>query len=118
MSRVGIINYGVGNISSIKSAFRCVGAQTKLVSSKEDITDCTHIVLPGVGTMKKAMEEIGKIEIKNIFELIIETEKPILGICLGMQLYATKGYEISETYGLLHTVRICGNDDNFTTQWK
>jgi glutamine amidotransferase len=100
MSRVGVINYGIGNISSITSAFRFVGAETKLVSMKEDIADCTHIVLPGVGTMKKAMEEIEKLQIKIMITSIIATEKPILGICLGMQLYATEGYEISKTSGL------------------
>ena len=97
---VGIINYGIGNISSIRSALRNLGAETKLISEFSDTIDCSHFILPGVGAMRVAMDEIRKQKLENTIRLIISSKKPILGICLGMQLLASRGYEASETEGL------------------
>ena len=100
VSTVGVINYGLGNISSIRSAFRSLGVTSYLVSNQSDAMNCSHFILPGVGAMKSAMEEIVRQDIDNLINFLVEAEKPILGICLGMQLLGTKGYELSETLGL------------------
>ena len=99
-STVGVINYGIGNISSIRSALRSLGVFTTLVSNQNDTKNCSHFILPGVGAMKSAMDEIVRQDIDDVVKGILGEEKPILGICLGMQLLGSKGYELSESLGL------------------
>ena len=82
MKKVGIINYGLGNLFSIKSACIHTGMNGVLVDEKKEILSCDAIILPGVGAFNMAME---KIKIKKLDILIKEffkTEKPIIGICL------------------------------------
>ena len=100
MKKVGIINYGLGNLFSIKSACIHTGMNGVLVDEKKEILSCDAIILPGVGAFNMAME---KIKIKKLDILIKEffkKEKPIIGICLGMQLFFDKSYENVTTEGL------------------
>jgi glutamine amidotransferase len=99
-TKVGLIDYGLGNIASIKSALQKINAETFMVSSTDDAKGCSHFILPGVGSMKVAFEEIKNKEIDKVINSIVEDQLPILGICLGMQLLSSKGFEPSETPGL------------------
>lgn len=96
-----LINYGVGNILSIKNAFNYLNLEIKLSSDKKEIEDATHIILPGVGSFPAAMEKLDSI---NLLETVVQISKNknkyLLGICLGMQLFFEKGYEFGETDGL------------------
>ena len=88
---IAIINYGVGNIKSIQKAVEFVGGKATVTSDIDVIRNADGIILPGVGAFKAAMENL-----KDFVEIIKETTVPILGICLGMQLFATE----SEVRGL------------------
>jgi len=95
-----IIDYGMGNLHSVLKAFRRIGADAIVSSKGEDIQKAEKLVLPGVGHFKKGMENLekrGLIEILN--KKIIGEKTPILGICLGMQLF-TKFSEEGDAGGL------------------
>lgn len=95
---VGLVNYGTaGNIHSVQKALEKAGASVRLINKPEDFKDVPRIVLPGVGSFKEAMEEL---ENDGFIEPIKSFEGPILGICLGMQILSTLGYEHGQTQGL------------------
>jgi imidazole glycerol-phosphate synthase subunit HisH len=95
---VGLIDYGrSGNTYNVKKALELAGAQVKLIGKERDFTTVERLVLPGVGCFKDAMEHLGDIR----GELVDQMQRmPTLGICLGMQLFSTIGYEYGETRGL------------------
>lgn len=98
---VAVIDYGMGNVSSVLNAFEATGHDARLCSSPEEIVEAPRLVLPGVGAFGDGMSglrERGWVE-------ALETEvrqkgKPLLGLCLGMQLLATIGEEHGEEKGL------------------
>jgi len=95
---IGIVNYGIaGNIHSIKKAIEKAGAKTLIINSPEQFFEVSKIVLPGVGSFKGAMEELDN---DGFLEPLKTNTKPILGVCLGMQILATIGYEYGKTRGL------------------
>jgi len=97
---IGILDYGLGNLHSVKNALNFLGAESKIISDSSEIEQSQSIIIPGVGSFQKAMKKLNQ---KNMIKPIIKfakTEKPILGICLGMQLLATTGYEPEQTEGL------------------
>lgn len=100
-ANIVIIDYGMGNLRSVQKAFEHVGHDTLISRNQDDIQNASKIVLPGVGAFKDAMHNLhtfGLIDLLN--EEILEKKKLFLGICLGMQLIATKSYEFGETQGL------------------
>lgn len=99
--KVGILDYGCGNIKSIKSALKYLGiTRIILVSAEQDIENCQCLIFPGVGAFGHAMERL------NVNNLIIPIKKfvsnggYIFGICLGMQLLFDKSYEMGSHEGL------------------
>jgi imidazole glycerol-phosphate synthase subunit HisH len=95
---VGLMNYCVsGNIYSVQKALERAGAKVKIIKTKTDFKAVDKIVLPGVGSFKDAMENLG--DLKSILYDQIQ-EHPTLGICLGMQIFSKIGYEFGETQGL------------------
>jgi glutamine amidotransferase len=101
---IGIINYGMGNLSSVINAFLHLGAEVKIVESPEEIAACEKIVLPGVGAFGMAIQNINRLNFPDsIKKHAIIQKKPLLGICLGMQLLFDKSYEqgVYEGLGLI-----------------
>lgn len=98
---VTIVNYGMGNIHSLVSAFSYLGAPTKVSGSARDIEKARTLVLPGVGAFPAAMEAIHRLGIKEAIYLALEdpTSK-LLGICLGMQLLGSSSSEGAGADGL------------------
>ncbi len=97
---IAIIDYGVGNIFSLYSSFKFIGADAILTSDEETIIKSDKIILPGVGAFADAAQ---KLESTGLGKLVCEqanSGKPILGICLGMQLLFEKSYEYGEHKGL------------------
>lgn len=96
---IAIIDYGAGNIFSVKNALDYLGLESRLVSDKESVISADAVILPGVGAFPAAMK---KLEATGLVETIKEeaSKKPFLGICLGMQLIFEKGYEFGEYDGL------------------
>tara|TARA_X000001036_G_scaffold350593_1_gene331310 strand:- start:1598 stop:2254 length:657 start_codon:yes stop_codon:yes gene_type:complete len=104
MKRIVIINYGSGNLQSVYNALKNVSLKNEVVivsSLLSDIKKATHLILPGVGSFKSCLEGLRKTSLmKALEEMVIEKKKPFLGICVGMQMLATKGYENGEFAGL------------------
>ena len=98
---IGIVSYGLGNISAFSNIYKSLDIPYKIISSKDELMGVKKIILPGVGAFKdgmKHLEELGLIELLN--KEVISNKKPFLGICLGMQLLGKKSYENGETKGL------------------
>lgn len=96
---IAIIDYGAGNIFSVKNALDHLGLESKLVKDKDSVKSADAVILPGVGAFPAAMEMLNK---SGMVDTIKEeaAKKPFLGICLGMQLIFEKGYEFEECDGL------------------
>lgn len=96
---IAIIDYGAGNIFSVKNALDYLGLESKLVSDKKSIIEADAVILPGVGAFPAAMNMLEK---SGLIDTIKEeaTKKPLLGICLGMQMLFEKGFEFEECDGL------------------
>lgn len=95
-----IIDYNVGNLLSVQSAFDRLQMDTVISRDIEVIKNASGIVLPGVGTFKVAMENLHTFGLVEVLNECVEKGIPILGICLGMQILFEKGFEIEETNGL------------------
>lgn len=96
-----IIDYGMGNLLSVQRAFEKCGSDAVIIDNPLELRDAERIVLPGVGAFPDAMDNLRKNGwIEELNRAVLEKETPILGICLGMQLLADKGYEVRECDGL------------------
>ena len=100
MDRVGIIDYGSGNIHSIEKALKYVGAQTTVVLNLDEIEKCDKIILPGVGAFGNAVQKLTALGFKKKIRDIIKEQIPVLGICVGMQMLFDRSYEFGEHLGL------------------
>lgn len=97
---IGLINYGIaGNIHSIKKTIEKAGGIVKVVNNGVELNRVDKIVIPGVGSFKDAMNELEKDGLLEPLKQAIQT-KPTLGICLGMQIFSTLGFEYGKTKGL------------------
>ena len=95
---IGIVNYGIaGNIHSVQKALEKAGGNTLIIDKPSDFDLADKLVIPGVGSFKDAMQEL---ENDGFISPIQEFSKPILGICLGMQIMANLGLEFGNTKGL------------------
>jgi glutamine amidotransferase len=81
--KVVIIDYGAGNIFSVQQAFKRLGVESILSNRETEIRSATHVIFPGVGHAKSAMEQLQE---KGLDKVIPRLTQPVLGICLGMQL--------------------------------
>ncbi len=100
MACISIIDYGVGNIYSVAQAIQNCGAEAKLITSHADIRWAEKIILPGVGAFGKAVDKIRRNGLNEALCQFAETGRPILGICLGMQLLFDRSNEYGEHWGL------------------
>jgi glutamine amidotransferase len=99
MSKICILDYGSGNVKSVFNAFSTFSSPL-ISNSNKDIRDASHLVLPGVGSFVRSMSNIeDRIDIQEL-EKQLQTGKPFLGICVGMQVLATVGHEFERTSGL------------------
>jgi imidazole glycerol-phosphate synthase subunit HisH len=97
---VGVINYGIaGNIHSITRALEKAGGKVKIINKCEELYQVDKIVIPGVGSFKDAMRELENDGLLESLKEVLST-KPILGICLGMQILSEIGLEYGKTQGL------------------
>ncbi len=97
---IAIIDYGVGNLFSLSSSLKAIGQDVVITSDKKVIASAERIILPGVGAFADA---IAKLRDSGLDKVVIEEAgkgKPIMGICLGMQLLFEKSYEYGEYEGL------------------
>jgi glutamine amidotransferase len=100
-AKVTVIDYGMGNIWSVVSALKYLECDVVVSSEPSVIKDSKTLLLPGVGSFRKAMESLQDLHLDDaIIESVQSGESKILGICLGMQLLGTKSSEDGETLGL------------------
>ena len=97
---IAIIDYGVGNLFSLRSSFERIGAEIVVTSDPEVIRTADRLVLPGVGAFGDAIEKLRKTGLDELLREQAALGKPILGICLGMQMLFEKSYEYGEHQGL------------------
>lgn len=97
---VGIINYGVGNLRSVSRAVHYVGGKPKISSCGKELMECDKLILPGVGAYSQAMHELKRLGLDEVIYSFAKAGKPVLGICLGMQMLGLSSTEFSLTKGL------------------
>ena len=97
---VGIIDYGVGNLFSLKSSFKAIGAEAFVSSDAEELAKADRLVLPGVGAFEDAANKLRASGLDGFVRQQAAAGKPLLGICLGMQMLFEKSYEYGEHEGL------------------
>lgn len=97
---IAIIDYGVGNLFSLISSFKAIGAETIVTSDKSEIAKADKVVLPGVGAFSDAARKLKESGLSDFLIDQTKNGKPLLGICLGMQLLFDKSFEYGEHKGL------------------
>ena len=97
---ISILDYGIGNITSIKRAFEKNGAEVQLTNDPDVLISSDGLVLPGVGAFSVAMNRLQEEGLIDVLKDFKNTDKPILGICLGMQMLFDGSYEFGEHEGL------------------
>ena len=98
---ITIIDYGMGNIWSVKNAFNYLGCKIQITNDPNEIIKADTLILPGVGSYRNAMIRLKESNIdRAIYEAVLDKGVNILGICLGMQLMGTSGTEDGATEGL------------------
>jgi glutamine amidotransferase len=95
-----IIDYGMGNLMSVKNALDFLGLESKISSNEEEIRNANGLILPGVGAFPDAMDNIERLSLDKIIREEVAKNKPLIGICLGMQLLFENGFEGLERKGL------------------
>ncbi|RDW17108.1 imidazole glycerol phosphate synthase subunit HisH [Oceanobacillus arenosus] len=97
---IAIIDYGAGNIKSLQFALDKFHLESELTTDPQVIRDARSIILPGVGAFKDAMDALSELNLVTVLKQEVNDGKPILGICLGMQLFYEQGFEDGSWEGL------------------
>ena len=101
MTRVCILDYGSGNVKSVFNLLSAVSSDVKISNDVAEIEGATHLILPGVGAFGASMSKIvAHIPLDIVRREVFERGKPFLGICVGMQVLADKGFEFGDFDGL------------------
>ena len=95
-----IIDYGVGNLFSLKSSLAYLGEEAVVTSDRETIENAPRIILPGVGAFADAAAKLRESGLDEVVKSVAKKGTPLLGICLGMQMLFEKSYEFGEYEGL------------------
>ncbi len=97
---IAVVDYGVGNLFSLSSSLSAIGAEAVVTGDKEVIAAADKIILPGVGAFEDAIRKLRESGLDKVVIREARAGKPLLGICLGMQLLFEKSYEFGEFEGL------------------
>ena len=116
---IAVVDYGVGNLFSLRSSLEMVGAQSVVTSDAEVIRRADKIILPGVGAFRDAAEKLSASGLREVVISEARAGKPILGICLGMQMLFERSYEygVHEGLGLLRG-EVVGMEGSIPTNLK
>ncbi len=97
---IAIIDYGVGNLFSLKSSLKAIGYEVSVTSDEAEIAAADRVILPGVGAFEDAAEKLRASGMADVVRREAAAGKPVMGICLGMQLLLEKSFEYGEHEGL------------------
>ena len=100
MTRIAILDYGMGNLRSVEKALEKVGAEAEITADRERVESADGVILPGVGAFPKAMGRVHEIGLDELVAGRVEAGVPVLGICLGMQLLFDSSVENEGASGL------------------
>lgn len=100
MTRVAILDYGMGNLRSVEKALERVGAEAEITADPESAESADGVILPGVGAFPRAMERVREIGLDRLVTARVQAGRPVLGICLGMQLLFERSSENEGSTGL------------------
>ena len=98
--QVAIVDYGMGNLFSVRHACQYVGLEASITSSQQEIVSADAVILPGVGAFGDAMEALRRFDLTSPLKDVAASSKPLLGICLGMQLFMSESVEFGRHSGL------------------
>ena len=98
--KIAIIDYGIGNVRSILGAFENQDADVLLTNNKDEILKSDGLVLPGVGAFSHGMENLISYDLVDVIKEYVALDRPLIGICLGMQLLFEESEEFGKTEGL------------------
>lgn len=98
--KIGIIDYGMGNLFSVEQAVKRLGADVIISADKAELLAADALILPGVGAFPDAMTRLEETNLVSLFDEVVATNKPLLGICLGMQLLFETSVEKGDNKGL------------------
>ena len=91
---ISIVDYGLGNIQAFANIYKRLGIATRFARTADDLADASHIILPGVGAFDWAMERLDASGMRPMLDrLVLEEHKPVLGVCVGMQMMARRSEE-------------------------
>ena len=100
-ARVGVVDYQSGNVRSVLNALEAAGARTAVVQRPEDMRECSHLLLPGVGAFGFCADRLRESGLLDALgDWALRDQRPLLGICVGMQLMADRSEELGEHAGL------------------
>ncbi|MFQ5449734.1 MAG: imidazole glycerol phosphate synthase subunit HisH [Nitrospinaceae bacterium] len=97
---IAVIDYGMGNLRSVQKAFEAVGARAVVTSRPSVILSADAVVLPGVGAFKDCMDNLDRLNLIDVVRKSVQSGKPFLGICLGLQLLFHQSEEFGQVPGL------------------
>ena len=97
---VAIVDYGVGNLFSLRSSLEAIGAEVVVTSDAETLARADQIILPGVGAFEDAARKLRESGLADVIRVLAARGKPLMGICLGMQMLFDKSFEYGEHEGL------------------
>lgn len=97
---VAIVDYGMGNLFSVGQACRHAGLRSVITSSREEILNADAVILPGIGAFGDAMNTLRKLDLVEVLREVAASSKPLVGICLGLQLLMTESFEFGRHEGL------------------
>ena len=98
--KITIVDYGCGNILNLVRAIQFLGYEVEATHDNKKIINSSYVILPGVGAFGNAMKQIEKYNLRNTILGYAKSDKPLLGICLGMQILLTVSYEFGTHKGL------------------
>ena len=98
--KIAILNYNIGNLSSVQNALSALGADGRIISKSDEVANFDKLILPGVGAFGDAMAHLNQSGMNEAIKDFAKSGKYMLGICLGMQLLMDKSYEFGEFDGL------------------
>lgn len=104
---LAIVDYGMGNLRSVQKAFELQGVKADIVRTPEEVQRAGRLVVPGVGAFRDAIAVLKETGLAGAIQDFVKTGKPMLGICLGLQLLMEVGYEDGEHEGLGIVAGVC-----------
>ena len=100
MTRIAILDYGMGNLRSVQKALERVGAEARITGDPSEARDAAGVILPGVGAFPRAMRRVRELGLDDLVGERVESGTPVLGICLGLQLLFERSTELGGDEGI------------------